>query len=146
MAEAIKMFSLKLIISLLVVILIFHAVAIINYWYWTFSWLDIPMHFFGGFWVAMFFVWLYHSKISQLSNYLIAFLITLSFVALIGIFWEFLEFFYDVFISSKGYSGYMQLSAADTIADLFFDLAGGSVLLGIYFFKSKKFKNNVENL
>lgn len=131
------MFSLKLIISLLVVILIFHAVAIINYWYWIFLWLDIPMHFFGGFWVAIFFIWLYHSKISQLPNYFISFLIVISFVALIGIFWEFLEFFYDVFISSRGYSGYMQLSAADTIADLFFDLVGGSILFVIYYFKSR---------
>ena len=88
--------------------------------------------------MAMFFVWLYHSKISQLPSYLIAFLITLSFVALIGVFWEFLEFFYDVFVSSKGYYGYMQLSAADTIADLFFDLVGGSALLGIYFLLKSK--------
>ena len=132
------MFSLKSIIALLAVILIFHATAIINYWYWVFPWLDIPMHFFGGFWMAMFFVWLYHSKISQLPSYLIAFLITLSFVALIGVFWEFLEFFYDVFVSSKGYYGYMQLSAADTITDLFFDLVGGSALLGIYFLLKSK--------
>lgn len=137
------MFSLKLIISLLVVILIFHAVAIINYWYWIFPWLDIPMHFFGGFWVAMFFVWLYSSRINQLPNYLITFLIILSFVALIGIFWEFLEFFYDVFISSKGYYGYMQLSAADTITDLFFDLVGGSTLLSIYLYLKKL--NNIVN-
>ena|SRR3989344_7250070 len=137
------MISLRLIISLLIAILFFHAFAIINYWYWTFSWLDIPMHFFGGFWVAMFFAWLY-PKIDQSSNYLITVLIILSFVALIGIFWEFLEFFYDVFISSKGYYGYMQLSAADTIADLFFDLIGGSTLLGIYLFKSKSKK--IENL
>jgi len=101
------------------------------------------MHFFGGFWVAMFFVWLYHSKINQLPNYS-TILIILSFVALIGVFWEFLEFFYNVFISSKGYRGYMQLSAADTIADLFFDLIGGSTLLGIYLFKSKSKK--IENL
>lgn len=140
------MISLRLIISLLIAILFFHAFAIINYWYWTFPWLDIPMHFFGGFLVAMVFFWLRQKTQINANNTSILLIIIscLSFVALIGIFWEFLEFFYDVFISSKGYRGYMQLSAADTIADLFFDLIGGSTLLGIYLFKSKSKK--IENL
>ncbi len=56
----------------------------------------------------------------------------LSFVALIGVFWEFYEFLYDVLISSRGYSGFIQLGAADMIGDLFFDLLGGLAFFVIY--------------
>ena len=133
------MFSLKSIIILLVFILALHFAATMDHWYWTYSWFDIPMHFLGGFWVAMVFLWLNlkfkilsDSLILQLPYYLITALITLSFVALIGVFWEFFEFLYDVFISSRGYSGFMQLGAADMIGDLFFDLFGASAFLIIY--------------
>jgi uncharacterized membrane protein YjdF len=101
----------------------------------------MPMHFLGGFWVAMALTALnlkLRIKNSELfnpsSNYLIIILITLSFVALIGVFWEFFEFFYDMFISSRGSSGFLQLGAADTLSDLFFDLLGGLTFLIIYRF------------
>lgn len=124
------MLSLKFIISLLIFILGVHVVATVNYWYWTYQWFDIPMHFLGGFWVAAAFLYLnpkseiQNFKFFQLPDYLISFIAALSFVALIGVFWEFFEFFCDVFISPKGY--YFQVGAVDTLADLFFDLFGGA--------------------
>ncbi len=90
------------------------------------------MHFLGGFWVAMVFITLNLKFAIKLPNYLITALMVLSFVALIGVFWEFYEFLYDVFISSRGYSGFLQLGAADMIGDLFFDLLGGSIFLIFY--------------
>lgn len=60
-------------------------------------------------------------------------------MALIGVFWEFFEFFYDVFISKRGISGFLQLGAADTIKDLFFDLFGGLIFI-IIFLQIRKFK------
>lgn len=75
----------------------------------------------------------YFSQISQFQNFLISLVIVLSFTALIGVLLEFTEFFYDIFISSRGYSGFLQLGAADTIADLFFDLLGGLFFLIIYY-------------
>ena len=104
----------------------------------------MPMHFFGGFLIAIFFIWLnLRFKIlsdysnSRLSNYLITVLISLSFVSLIGVLWEFQEFLYDIFISSKSSNIILQLSAADTIKDLFFDLLGGIVFLSVYLIKLK---------
>ena len=138
------MITLKFIFTFLFIFVIFHLLALYNFWYWKFYWLDIPMHFFGGFLVAMFFIWLNlkfkilsDSQITKLPNYLIIVLITLSFVSLIGVLWEFQEFLYDIFISSKSSNMILQLSAADTIKDLFFDLFGGMVFLLVYSIKSK---------
>ena len=135
----------KLLIAFLVFILVFHAFATFNYWYWIYLWLDMPMHFLGGFWVAMAFVYLiskYQFPVSNeflKQNSLSFFIVILSFVAFIGVSWEFYEFFSDIVFFSKGYLRIMQFGAADTIKDLFFDLLGGSVFLLIYrlIFKKK---------
>lgn len=133
------MLSLKTIFVFLIFILALHAVAFSNYWYWTVWWFDMPMHFFGGVWLAMAFLLLNSklkilngSSISRSSDYLIAVFITLSFVAFGGILWEFFEFFYDLLISSRGYAGFAQLGAADTVSDLFFDLFGGLAAFAIF--------------
>ncbi|MEK7634722.1 MAG: hypothetical protein AAB396_02475, partial [Patescibacteria group bacterium] len=138
------MITLKFIFTFLFIFVVFHFLALYNFWYWEFRWLDMPMHFFGGFLIAIFFIWLnLRFKIlsdysnSRLSNYLITVLISLSFVSLIGVLWEFQEFLYDIFISSKSSNIILQLSAADTIKDLFFDLLGGIVFLSVYLIKLK---------
>ncbi len=138
------MISLKFITGLLIFIVVVHFLALANYWYWTYQWLDILMHFLGGFWVAAVFIRLNSEfriknlELISTNSTIIIIIITLSFVALIGIFWEFSEFLYDIFISSRGYSGFLQLGAADTIADLFFDLLGGAVFLFIYYIRSSQ--------
>lgn len=138
------MISLRTIIIFLAVILLVHILALINYWYWTYQWLDILMHFLGGFWAAMVVVAIFNFKFQifkelAVQKFLIYSIIILAFVSLIGVFLEFAEFLYDVFISSRGYSGFLQLGAADTIGDLFFDLIGGLAFLLIYrFFKKKE--------
>ncbi len=146
MEETIKsnVISLKFIIGLLVFILFLHILALINYWYWVYLWFDMPMHFLGGFWVAMaasaliFNLQFPISKESINQKFSRLTVVILSFVALIGVFWEFFEFFYDVLISSRGYSEFLQLGAADTLSDLFFDLLGGLTFLIIYRFFNKK--------
>lgn len=150
MEEEIKnpMITLKFIFIFLFIFIIFHFLALYNFWYWEFRWLDMPMHFFGGFLIAMFFIWLNlrfkilnDYPIAKLPNYLITVLITLSFVSLIGVLWEFQEFLYDIFISSKVSNTILQLNAADTIKDLFFDLFGGIIFLLVYCKYGKKWYN-----
>ncbi len=147
------MVSSKFIIGLLIFILFVHLFATFNHWYWTIDWFDMPMHFFGGFWVAMVYFWLRQKRgltqintrinadnisVNQRVNPHISALLTIvscfGFVALIGVLWEFFEFGYDVLISSKGYFFVAQQGTADTIGDLFFDLLGGLVFLVIYKF------------
>ena len=146
--DEINMISLKFIFGLLIFIFLLYILAIINSWYWIYTWFDMPMHFLGGFWLAVVFLYLskdfqipacakasagrQNPKFIKLPNYLITIVITLGFVALIGVFWEFFEFGYDVLISSKGYLGVAQQGTADTMSDLFFDLIGGLVFLIVY--------------
>ena len=140
------MFSSRFLIGFLIFILSVHTLATVRYWYWTIWWFDIPMHFFGGFWAAVVFVWFinkYFPQISQLHNFLSSLIAILSFVALIGVLWEFAEFLFDVFISSGGYAKIVQQDAADTLGDLLFDLLGG-LTVAVIFLTGKNKANSAE--
>ena len=149
MEEKINMVSPKFILGLLVFIIGLHVFATIYSWYWTYTWFDMPMHFLGGFWLAMVYFWLRQKTrinadvntdehrfigINKYKSALWIVIHCLSFVILIGVFWEFFEFLFDIFVSSKGYSGVAQQGVADTMSDLFFDLLGGLVFWVIYKF------------
>jgi hypothetical protein len=117
-------------IALFIVIFIAHFGAVLNSWYWTFPWYDMPMHFLGGFWVAVVFAYLnlkFGFGIFKEKKFLLNLILIISFVALIGVFWEFFEFFSDFFQNSMDISKMAQLGTADTMGDLFFDLLGGTV-------------------
>jgi hypothetical protein len=131
------MVSLRFIIPFLIFIIAVHALALVNYWYWTYQWFDVPMHFFGGIWVAMVFFWLRQKTRADYDKFW-TLINCLGFVVLIGVLLEFAEFLYDVFISSRGYFGFLQLGAADTVGDLFFDLLGGLFFSIIYFIQPRQ--------
>jgi hypothetical protein len=137
-----------LIISLILIALI-HIPGTIYKWYYKIWWLDILMHIFGGFWVGLLFLYIIE-KNYDLKNFLfntnknIVFLIilTLGFIALIGVLWEFYEFFMDVIILKKYiYNAEPGYILFDTLKDLFNDLIGGLISLTIYL---KKSKNNLQ--
>jgi hypothetical protein len=90
-------------------------------------WLDMPFHFAGGFFV--FVLWTAFSnsfkaqepvRLSPIS----AFLISIGFVMLVGVFWEFFELYLDRYITHQGLT-YLPGVYEDTLADLFFDCIGG---------------------
>ena len=141
----------KYAVVLFILIVITHALATLNFWYWTFPWLDIPMHFVGGFWVAITLVYLdsrFNLSLFKEKNFFLNLLIIVSFVALIGVFWEFFEFIYDFFSNGDTYANSIeglkvaQQGLKDTIGDLFFDLVGGTVFV----FLNKIFCSNKTNL
>ena len=140
------MVSSKIVFGLLAFIFVLHVVAIQKVLYWTYAWFDIPMHILGGVWAALFFAWCAeHTNFLSFSikeaKFMTSVIMTLGFVALFGIGWEIYEFIYDAFFSvSRNYAFLLQLSAADTIADLFFDILGGTIgFLCVYvpYLKSK---------
>jgi hypothetical protein len=150
------MVSLRFIIVFLIFILSLHTVATVRFWYWTYPWFDIPMHFLGGILAALTFIWLWRKyfpnfspkgaeQISSLggSENLFALLLILSFVALVGVLWEFAEFLFDVFISAGGYARVVQQDAVDTLTDLLFDLLGG-LTAAITFLIGRNKANSVE--
>ena len=134
-------FSLKQIIGFLAFVLGLHFLATFNYWYWTYTWFDIPMHFLGGVWVAMVYFWInakveiLNSEFNKFPKWFPDLLFILSFVALVGVFWEFYEYGFD-FLNGK--TGMFQGSPADTMMDLLCDLLGGTTVFAIFYRKFNK--------
>lgn len=134
------MFSLKTILISLFLILFIHLMATIGHWYWAVNWFDILMHFLGGLWVAMVFGYL-NQRFFKLPNFWTRVILTFSFVALIGILWEFFEFSLDNLFFLKKW-GPFQGGLSDTMGDLFFDLLGGLFFLIIDHVRSRISRRN----
>jgi len=84
----------------------------------------------------------YSAKISpktkDLPNFY-ALVVVISFVALIGVFWEFYELIMDRLITKNNYISILQSGGLiDTMKDLFVDLLGGSVAILMYLNERKK--------
>lgn len=126
------MFLGKIILGLFLAIGVVHALALWGKWYFFYPWIDIPMHIAGGVLTVVFLFWIFEKRQDEylfVSPRWLSFLLTLSFVAFVGVLWEFFEFFYDVFISpTRGFFYVAQMGVADTIKDLFFDLLGGLIV------------------
>ena len=97
-------------------------------------WYDMLLHFLGGMMVAMLLLHYaekWPSFIQLPGNRFVRFVCIVSFVALIGVFWEFYEY-------AAGYVfRAFDLQLPDTLSDLFFDLAGASVVAAMYEFLKK---------
>jgi hypothetical protein len=94
--------------------------------YALFPWLDIPMHFIGGFSIAfMFFLffrlWKEEGLVGIKNNFIFIFLIV-CIVAFFAVCWELWEFIAGNFL---GISFFAQESLEDTLFDLFLSLIGG---------------------
>jgi hypothetical protein len=104
----------------------FHGFALWYHWYYVFPWLDVPMHMVGGFLCALLVLMLlrrYSGLLDHANDGDILFMVWGG-VALIGIFWEFQEFFFDVFLTARYALDALQPNAADTLKDLADDLLG----------------------
>ena len=109
------------------IIFIFLANAAANkfYWYSSIWYFDIIMHFFGGFWVGIFALYLGNNP--QISSKLVwRILLT---VLMIGLGWEIFEIIVDKVISRNAFN------LLDSSADIFFDSAGGAAAV-IYYLKN----------
>ncbi|MEK9186052.1 MAG: hypothetical protein AAB885_00515 [Patescibacteria group bacterium] len=117
-----------------------HALATIFFGYWKLPWLDILLHFSGGVVAAS--VFLYFANRQRLlfnfiSVYWLTILITVSFVALVGVGWEFFEFILDSVFKTRGTLWQLQGGLQDTLGDLLTDLIGGAVLVTAFIFSKK---------
>lgn len=124
-------------VLLLYSILILHILGNVLGWYYTIPHFDTLMHFLGGFWVAMFLVYLIKKYAKDLfrQNKLKEILFLIGITMIIGFFWELYEFLADTFIFNKAL--FMQQSVVDTITDLIADFFG--VLA--YFLSRRIFKD-----
>ena len=106
---------LKYIIILMVLMFLANELTFKFHLQYSIWWLDIPLHFFGGVWVGLFFLYVFYQK-----NYLLKDVAgVLLCVLCIGIFWEVFE--YIVFNRIGGDS----FNLTDTLSDIGFDILGG---------------------
>jgi len=116
------------------ILFIFFANFVANkfYWYSSVFYFDMIMHFMGGFWLSLAFIWLYNS--SKLDDIHIL-KIMLSVLA-IGVAWELFEIVVNHSLAKNPFD------AMDTLSDLFFDLFGGVTAVG---YVSKRIMGKLEN-
>ena len=119
-----KIFLIRLVILIFIIFLL-NLLAMKFYWYSSIWYLDVLMHFFGGFWLGLVAVWLLNIKEIYLRSIL---KIVLS-VLFIGIFWEIFEIIIDKSITGNIFN------TLDTISDICFDFSGG--LFAILYFSRK---------
>ena len=92
--------------------------------YWLLSWFDIPMHIAGGFMVGLFAqTGLDHLNINKKRN-----VCTILFVILVGVVWEFAEWYFGAT------SGLGLVSRFDTIKDIIDDIIGGALSIWFWHF------------
>ncbi len=123
--------------GIIVCILVINMTALQYHLYWRIPWLDIPMHFLGGFWLGLGALWLYFlsGKFGAVPNRhrkpLYVIILAVISAAVFGGLWEAYEFGVDVFIRLAD-----MYDMCDTIADLVMDVFGALVSAG-YFIKSR---------
>ena len=113
----------KTAILAIISVVVVHFIAGFSGIYETFESFDIPMHFFGGFALAMLAIAanrFYRTKHKPASQPLWHSLIfVLGFVMIISVLWEFMEFTLDATLGTHN-----QLGLFDTMKDLFMGLLG----------------------
>lgn len=117
---------------LIFLILVANFTANKFYWYSSIPYFDMIMHFLGGFWLALLFIWLYNKEKLNSINIL---KVMLSILA-IGVVWELFEIIVNNSLAKNPFD------AGDTLSDLFFDLFGGVCAL---WYVSKRIMKKVEN-
>ncbi|MCK5027083.1 MAG: hypothetical protein KAS07_01555 [Candidatus Pacebacteria bacterium] len=128
---------LPFLLGLIVCILIVNMLALQYHLYWRIFWLDIPMHFLGGFWLGFGALWLYFlsGKFSVVpdKHREPLYVITLAIISAIvfGSLWEAYEFGIDIFISLADV-----YNMRDTVTDLIMDVFG-ALVSAAYFIKGK---------
>lgn len=106
------------------VVLIWAVNALANafHWYSAMWWFDIPMHIMGGIFLGLSFGSLFFKKLLLLTNFE-AFVAILLFVLIVGLGWEFFEYFVQSIIK-----GSPQLAnIPDSAKDMIMDLVGGTL-------------------
>lgn len=99
-----------------------------NFLYWTIRWLDVPMHFLGGFWLGLGALWLYYFSgffkniHEEHRTALYVWLLAVTSALALGFIWEVYEFGLDMLYDKTD-----QYDILDTMSDLIFDIIGGTV-------------------
>ncbi|MBI4095024.1 MAG: hypothetical protein HY435_02430 [Candidatus Liptonbacteria bacterium] len=133
--------TLFLLFALLAAIAIAHYFGLSKLLYWKIAWYDIPMHLAGGAWVGLLFFYLFEERWGILTDRISAparIIFSLGFAALVGVLWEFYEYFADVFILKKYTIFSAQPGLVDTLQDLLNDLIGAVAVAVLWIWFQRK--------
>ena len=122
--------------SLVIFIFLTNFVANKLHLYYSIWWFDMVMHFMGGAWLGLVFVWFESKKNLPIILNSSLVLKVVAWILLVGIGWEFFEYYFINYMAQNNFD------IIDTMSDLVLDLSGG-LLVTIYFAR-KYFKNNIE--
>jgi len=121
--------------GIIAVITPLHYCGVIFGWYYAVFWFDILMHIIGGIFIGALFVYLFRVRRNFLKTESVLTFIILGagFTVLVGVLWEFYEFFMDVVIFKQ----YSLLNTPgeihfDTLKDLFNDIVGGAIAVSFF--------------
>lgn len=110
-------------------LLFLHFIALSFYLYWFYWWLDLVMHFLGGFWVGLLLIWIFsYFRFFRPVSLKLKILNIMLFVILISILWEIFEFLIGHVDPSIGREYQM-----DTITDLVAGMLGGITVSVAYY-------------
>lgn len=107
---------------LIIIIAILHILAIKYYWYFYFPWIDLIMHFLGGFWVALALLWIVHfSGAARFDGagfrYFFYPAIIITLIVAVG--WEVFEYIFRLTQMGNNYG-------RDTVGDILMGLLGAA--------------------
>lgn len=131
--------SLKFVVALWVWIFVAWGFAMVYEWHFYYWWVDMVLHFAGGFWVfvlARYVVDHYRITITGAHQKIARFFIFISFVVFVGVLWELFEFVLDRYITESGFT-YLPRVFEDTLSDLVLDIMGGITAFILYFKNGK---------
>jgi len=113
-----------------VLVLTLHVFLYLLGIYESYTWMDIPMHFLGGFSAAFTYMFLIdilrHENLMGKMHFLVYFIFVISLVSLTAVLWEFFEFSLDML-----FEAYNQKGLGDTLGDILIGLIGG--IVGFFF-------------
>lgn len=107
------------VLAVVVLIFLLNYAATKFYWFYAIPWFDMLMHFLGGLWLGLVYLWIFSSVEPSPKLILKMFLAVL----LVGVLWEVFELFVHQYLVGDPFD------LLDTFSDLFFDLLGAGVAL-----------------
>ena len=122
------------IFSFPIIVFAIHLLLLFFGFYEMYEWIDIPMHFLGGFsvlnsYLKLLSIFEQNNLVGKIDKFVL-FVFMISLVTLTAVLWEFGEFAIDALFNVK-----TQIGVSDTMGDLFFGLFGG--ICGFLFYKNK---------
>ncbi len=115
-------FQMYTVFVLLIILFVFNNFAAKVSLYWTYRWLDLPMHFIGGALIS----WLAYIVFAMWrKDYSFPWIYALIFSFGLGFLWEVIEFYMKVAQLVPDY--YL-----DTVKDILMDMIGGLVVYAVW--------------